>query len=72
MKHRLSFQLQHRHLNGENLQELTVQELQKLEAILKRSLSSVSKIKVCAPTLIYAQFISDEGFNLTFLINIQY
>jgi hypothetical protein len=34
-----------RHLNGENLQELTVQELQKLEAILKRSLSSVSKIK---------------------------
>ncbi|CAJ2678166.1 MADS-box protein JOINTLESS-like [Trifolium pratense] len=34
-----------RHLNGEDLQELTVQELQKLEAILQRSLSSVSKIK---------------------------
>lgn len=34
-----------RQLNGEDLQELTVEELQKLEALLKRSLSSVSKIK---------------------------
>lgn len=34
-----------RQLNGEDLQELTVQELQKLEVLLKRSLSSVSKIK---------------------------
>lgn len=32
-------------MNGEDLQELTVQELQKLEVLLKRSLSSVSKIK---------------------------
>ncbi|XP_058760722.1 MADS-box protein JOINTLESS-like [Vicia villosa] len=34
-----------RQMNGEDLQELTVQELQKLEAQLRRSLSSVSKVK---------------------------
>ncbi|CAK8577957.1 unnamed protein product [Lathyrus sativus] len=34
-----------RQMNGEDLQELTVQELQKLETTLRRSLSSVSKMK---------------------------
>ncbi|KAI5386073.1 hypothetical protein KIW84_072592 [Lathyrus oleraceus] len=34
-----------RQMNGEDLQELTVQELQKLETLLRRSLSSVSKKK---------------------------
>ncbi|CAI8617957.1 unnamed protein product [Vicia faba] len=34
-----------RQMNGEDLQELTVQELQKLEAQLRRTLSSVSKRK---------------------------
>ncbi|KAL2343835.1 hypothetical protein Fmac_005120 [Flemingia macrophylla] len=34
-----------RQLNGEDLQGLTLQELQKLEEILKRGLTSVSKVK---------------------------
>lgn len=35
-------------MNGEDLQGLTLQELQKLEEHLKRSLTNVSKVKVCA------------------------
>jgi len=39
---------QHRQLNGEDLQGLTLQELQKIEEHLKRGLSNVSKLKVYA------------------------
>jgi len=45
-KHNVVFQ--HRQLNGEDLQGLTLQELQKIEEHLKRGLSNVSKQKVCA------------------------
>ncbi|CAJ1936132.1 unnamed protein product [Sphenostylis stenocarpa] len=37
-----------RQLHGEDLQGLTLQELQKIEEHLKRGLTSVSRVKVCA------------------------
>lgn len=46
------FHLQHRQLNGEDLEGLTLQDLQRLEELLKRSLTSVSKVKVCAPYML--------------------